>query len=73
MNGCEGCHIFANGQAAAIKAVRDAANNYAKEQGVSMAIWQEGFDWFYGPAATAIKAGKPVRDILPFNQQSTSI
>lgn len=70
---CEGCHIFANGQADAISAVRAEASKYGKEQKVSVAIWQEGFDWFYGPATTAISAGKPIRDILPFNQQSTSV
>ena len=70
---CEGCRIFASGQADAELAVRAEAKKYGEEQKESMAIWQEQFDWFYGPAATAIAAGKPIRDILPYYKQSPTV
>lgn len=58
--GCEGCHISGAGQNQALQNTIQQARAYAKTNQITVAVYKEGFDYFFKDAATAISEGIPV-------------
>lgn len=64
MSGCEGCYIGAKGQSQRLEQIRKEAKAYAVENNISVGIYKEAFEYFYGDAAALIAAGKPVMEVI---------
>lgn len=58
--GCEGCHISGGGQNYALQTKIDEAKAYAKANSKTVAIYKEGFDYFFKDADTAVSEGLPI-------------
>lgn len=58
--GCEGCHITGAGQNRALVDTIERAKEYAKKNQITVAVYKEGFDYFFKDAAAAATDGTPV-------------
>lgn len=64
---CEGCHISGAGQNQALQNVIQQAKTYAKQNDKTVAVYKEGFEYFFKEAGAAIAEGIPVVQFISPN------
>lgn len=67
MTGCEGCFQSAKGLQMAYEKIKAEAIKYSKENGKTVAIYKEGFEWFYCTAELAIANNCPRPEFISEN------
>ncbi len=64
MSSCEGCFTSAKGQSIQLDVIRSQAKSYAIETEKTMAIYKEGYEYFYSEASAATTAGKNIMEFI---------
>lgn len=62
--GCENCLQTKKGQDEALSNILFEAKQYATENNISVAIYQEGYEYFFTDAEQAIKYQYNIRSVL---------
>ena len=61
---CENCLTTNKGSDTSFEIIKAEAKQYAKKEKIPVAIYKEGFEWYYTSAATAIDNGYPIIEII---------
>lgn len=65
MSGCEGCFISQKEQQQRLESTKLLAKDYAIKNNTAVAIYKEGYDYYYCPAGDAIERSLPIVSIVP--------
>lgn len=61
---CEGCLTTQKGSDTSLEKIKAEAKKYAKENQIPVAIYKEGFEWFFTSAEEAIRCGYPTIEYI---------
>lgn len=67
MSGCEGCYIGPKGMNQQLEQIRQEAKAYALKNNFTVAIYKEGFEYYYGKAEDIIAGGLTVLEFVSGN------